>query len=229
MNNPIQTYNTPLELIQFYFYDVIGRFISFLPNLLIALILVLIGFIVAWVLEIFIRLSIAKLNINEFLRKLGFDKFLEKSNIELKSEYFLGKVVFWLIFLTFLISAFDIVGLLSFNQLLTEVVRFLPKILVAAFIFVASIFLADFLKRTVYVFLKGIETKGAEIGSDIVYYGILIFGLVLALSHIGIAREALNILIFGVVIALALAFGLSFGLGGQELARHFLEEIRKKL
>lgn len=227
--NPTGIYNTPLDLIQFYFYDFIGRLLSFLPNLLLALIFILLGYMVAWIVEIFIKWVISRLNINKFLTDLGFRKFLEKSNIELKTEEFVGKLLFWLIFLLFLITAFDILGLSSFSQLLTEVVRFLPKILVAAFIFVVSIFLADFLKRVVYVFLKGIDVKGASLGSDVVYYSIFIFGLILGLTHLGIARELFNILVAGIVVAFALAFGLSFGLGGQDLARKFLENIKEKL
>jgi hypothetical protein len=229
MNNLNQFSSQPLDLVQFYFYEIIGRITSFLPNLLIALILILLGYIVAWAFEFFVRWLILRLNINKLLSDLGFSKFLEKSNLELRTENFLGKIIFWIIFLLFLIPSFEIIGLVSFSNLLTEIVKFLPKILVGSFIFIASILLADFLKRTVYVFLRGIEAKGAELGSDIVYYGIFIFGLILALSHIGIAAEALNILLLGIVLAFALAVGLSFGLGGQELARHFLDEIRRKL
>ncbi|GIW66158.1 MAG: hypothetical protein KatS3mg095_0056 [Candidatus Parcubacteria bacterium] len=221
--------NTPLSLIQFYTSDIIGRIISFLPNLILALIFILLGYLIGWILELFIRVIILRLNINKYLSDLGFNKFLEKSNIELKTEVFLGKLIFWIVFLLFLIASFDILGLSSFSQLLNEVVKFIPRALVAAFIFVFAILLGDFLRRTLYVFLRGIEVRGAEAGSDIVYYVILIFGIILALSQLGVVTDILNILVFGIALAFALALGLSFGLGGQDLAREFLNHLKRKL
>ena len=229
MNNLAVNYpNTPINLIQFYVSDIIGRIINFIPNLILALLFILLGYLIGWVFEIFIKYVVAKLNINKYLSDLGFGKFLEKSNIELNAEIFLGKLVFWLIFLIFLIAAFDVLGLSSFSQLLNEIIRFMPRALVAGFIFVLAIFLGDLVKRLVYVFLRGIEVKGAELGSDIIYYVIVIFGLVLALNQLGIATDVLNILLFGIALAFALAIGLSFGLGGQDIARDFLHRLRNK-
>ncbi|GIW65783.1 MAG: hypothetical protein KatS3mg094_302 [Candidatus Parcubacteria bacterium] len=229
MNNLAVNYpNTPVDLIQFYFLDIIGRLINFIPNLILALLFILLGYLIGWVFETFIKYIVAKLSINKYLIDLGFGKFLEKSNVELRAEIFLGKLVFWLIFLVFLVSAFDILGLSSFSQLLNEIIRFLPRALVAGLIFVLAIFLGDLIKRLVYVFLRGIETKGAELGSDIIYYVIVIFGLILSLNQLGIATDVFNILLFGMALAFALAIGLSFGLGGQDVARDFLHRLRDK-
>jgi hypothetical protein len=220
---------TPVGLLQYYSYDFIGKIFSYLPYLLIGLIFIILGYLIAWFLEFIIRFLVSKLNINKFLSDLGFSEFLKKSNIELKADVFLGKLVFWIVFLVFLMAAFDVLGLTSFSNLLNDIIKFLPKLLVSSFIFIFAVFVGDLLKKIVYSFLRGIEIKGAEIGSEIVYYGFFVFGLILALSNIGIATEILNILIMGIVLAISLALGLSFGLGGQELAKHFLDELRKKI
>ena len=222
-------YLYPYELFNYYLTNFWSSLAVFVANLVVALILVLFGFLVAFLLEYVVRWVVEKLRINEGLEHLGFNKWAEKANLQLALDKFLGRLTFWVVWLLFWMMAFDILGLSSFNQLLSTVLRFLPNALVAGLVIVASLFLADFLKKVFYAVLKGSDVRGAEFGSEVVYYSLVVFGLGVALYQLGVAREIIGLLVGGAVLAGALATGLAFGLGCQDVARDLVEKLRRKL
>jgi hypothetical protein len=217
------------QLAYFYINNFFIGILDFFPKLILFLIFIIFGYLVGWIVSFLISSFVNKLNLNKYLADIGLAKFLEKANIELRADRFLGKLFFFIVFLVFLLPAFDILGLSVFSQLLNEVLKFLPKAIVSGVIFVFALVVADFLRKTIYAFLKGLEIRGAHTGSNIFYYSVIVFGLILALNNLGIATEVFNILLMGIVLAIALAFGLSFGLGGQDIARQFLENFKEKL
>jgi len=217
------------QLTLFYINNFFLSVLDFFPRLILFLVFIILGYLIGWVISFLISSLVNKINLNKYLADVGLAKFLEKANIELRADKFLGKLFFFIVFIVFLLPAFDILGLPVFSQLLNEVLRFLPKAIVSGIIFVFALVVADFLRKTVYAFLRGLEVKGAHTGSNVIYYSVIIFGLILALSNLGVASEIFNILVMGIVLSIALAFGLSFGLGGQEIARQFLENIKEKL
>lgn len=229
-NQPSPYYpQSPLEVMGLYTFNYLQKFFDFLMYFLVALVIVIIGFVIAKAVEFIVRLVIQRLKINELLTNLGFGKFLEKANVALKTEEFLGILVFWVVWVLFWMPAFDILGWRQINQFITQVVSYLPTALIAGVIVVIAYFLGDFLRRASYVWFKGIELKGAKQASEFVFYAVLIFGIANALYQLGISREIIGIIITGIVVALAIAFGLAFGLGGQELARELLSKAKEKI
>ncbi len=209
--------NFQISLLQF-----IERFVG-------ALIFVVVGFFVAWIIEWAVRWLIETLKINEFLKNIGFEKWLEKGNIALKTEKFVGKLVFWVVWVLFWMPAFDLLNLAAFNTFLYQIIGYLPTAIAGALIFVVSIFIAEFVKRIVIGVLKSSEVSGANIGGEVVYWAIIIFGLAAALSQLGVATAIINILLTGLVGLVALGGGLAFGLGGQEAAKDFIDKIRREI
>jgi small-conductance mechanosensitive channel len=222
-------YQSPSELLNYYLGSYWSGLLNFLANLIIAVIIVLVGFLVAYLVEYVIRWIIEKLKINEGLENLGFNKWAERANLKIELDKFLGRVMFWVTWVVFWMMACDVLGLSSFNQFIYSILRFLPNAIVAGLIVVGAFFLADFLKRVFYGIIKGGGAKGAEVGSEIVYYTIVVFGIGAALYQLGIAREIINFLIGGVILAFALAFGLAFGLGSQDAAKDLIEDLKRRL
>lgn len=225
---PIGQLSYPQIPLSSYLQNFWGSFINFFANIILALIIIIVGFLVAYVVDYLIRWVIIKLKINEGLEQIGFNKWAERANIKIEVDKFLGKVMFWVVWVLFWMMACDILGLSSFNQFISSVLRFLPNIIVAGLITVGAFFLGDFLKKVFYGIIKGAGAKGAEIGSEIVYYSTIIFGIGMALYQLGVAREIINLIIGGIVLAGALAIGLAFGLGGQEKASELIDMLKKK-
>ncbi len=219
----------PVDRLTYYAANFVDKLLQFLAALIVALVLVIIGYFVAKILEFAVKWLIKNLKVNEALKSLGFDKWLEKANIELQTEIFLGTLTFWVVWILFWMPAFEVLGLNYINDFIFRIVNFLPIALVAGLIVVVSIFVGDFVKRLSFTWFRSLELKGAKAASEVVFYSIVVFGVIAALSHLGVARDVLNILVGGIILAFALGTGLALGLGGQDLARDFLSKLRDKL
>lgn len=220
---------SPFELLGFYTFTYVQRIFDFLARFVVALVVIIIGFVVAKVLEYVVEWLIEKLRINDFLKSAGFDKVLEKTNVALQAERFLGVLTFWVAWVIFWMPAFDILGWSKINEFLTNIVNYLPTALVSGVILVVAYFVGDFLRRFSYVWFKGLDLKGARIASELVFYAVLVFGIATALYQLNIAREIISLIVAGVILAFSIAFGLAFGLGGQDVARELLSRVKEKL
>lgn len=221
-------FQTPLELLGFYTANYVAKIFNFLALFVVALVIVIIGFLVAKVFEFAIRWLVERLKINDLLRNIGFEKWLEKTNVALKTEEFLGTLTFWVVWALFWMPAFDILGWRQISDFLVKIVNYLPNAIVSGVIVIIAFFLGDFLRKVSYVWFKGLELRGAKTASEFIFYVVLIFGIASALYQLNIAREIIGLIIAGVVLAFAISFGLAFGLGGQEFAKEALHKIKER-
>lgn len=227
--NTSYTFQSPLEILGFYTANYVVKIFNFLALLVIALFIVIIGFLIAKVLEFSVRWLVEKLKINDVLKNIGFGKWLEKTNVSLRVEEFLGILTFWVVWVLFWMPAFDILGWKQINEFLVRIINYLPNAIVSGVIVVVAFFLGDFLRKLSYVWFKGLELKGAKTASEFVFYVVLIFGVASALHQLNVAREIIGLIIGGIILALSISFGLAFGLGGQELAREIIDKVKGKL
>jgi len=225
---PVATFN-PAERLLYYGYNFVDKLFQFLAAIIVALVLVVIGYFIAKLLEWCVKWCVEKLKINEALKSLGLEKWLEKANVELKVENFLGALTFYVVWILFWMPAFDVLGLSNVNDFIYKAINYLPTALVGGLIFVIALFLAEFLRKLSFTWFRSLDLKGAKLASEIVFYAVAIFGLITALNHLGVARDILNIVVGGVILALALGAGLALGLGGQDIARELLAKIKNKI
>lgn len=201
-------------------------FIGFLPTLLAALIV----FIVGWIVSIFLgkvaNRIIRTIKLDVLLAKLGFKKAFAKAKLRLDSGKFFEELVKWFFILVFLMTAADILGLGEVTLFLRSILLYLPNVVVAAIVLLAAVIVASFMQKLVKASADaaGLVSSGAV--AAIVKWAILIFGLVIALSQLGIATTLIQTIVIGLIAMFALAGGLAFGLGGKEQAARFLEKIR---
>jgi hypothetical protein len=228
LTDPYVVYSPFDQLFQYWQNFQVG-FFDFLMRFIAAAIVVIVGFLVAWIVEWIIRWLVENLKINEFLRNAGMATWLERANVELKTEKFLGSLAFWIIWVLFWMPALDLLNLSAFNQFLSQLLRYLPTAVVGGLIIVAGVFLAEFIRKLVETILKGSRVQGAGAAGTIVYWAVIIFALAASLSHLGVARDFINILLSGFIALIALAGGLAFGLGGQDLARDILSKIKREI
>src|SRR3972149_1862170 len=192
--------NTWSEVLQLSFQNLWVGVVNFVPNLVIAIVILVLGWLIGALLGRAIAQVFKSLKVDEGLRRAGLESFLRRGGVNLDSGEFIGALVKWFVIVMFLVAAFDILGLVQVNLFLQEVVLgYLPGVLAAHF-------------------------AGA-----IAKWAIWIFAILVALSQLGIAAAFSQTLFTGIVIALSLALGLSFGLGGQEAAGRFIERLRGEM
>lgn len=203
--------------------------VAYIPNLLGAILVFIIGVIVALVLRGVVVKIVVLLRIDDLARKLEITSQFERAGLRLHIGGLLGWIVKWFFIIIALIAATDILGWEQVTDYLQQVVLFIPNVIIAVIILLAGIILGNFVKNVVKTAVEAAQLSSAEFLSGIAKWAIFIFTLMAALVQLQIAPELIRVLFTGLVAMLALAGGLAFGLGGQEHAHRFLNHLRRDI
>jgi len=205
-------------------------FINFVPSLLLAIILFIIGWVVGSIVGKAIAQVISALKIDKLFESAGIEEVMDRMGMKLNIGKFFGAIVKWFIIIVFLMASLQIVGLTQVNDFLrTAVLYYLPKVVIAAIVLIIATVIADVMKKLVVASAKAAKITSANMLGSITNYAIWGFAFIIALSELGIASAFMQILFTGVVVMLAIAGGLAFGLGGKEAAARAIENISKDM
>ena len=194
-----------------------------LPRLLLAIIVVIAGWIIAKAVRFAIDRGLRAVNFHVVTERSGIDGFLREGGIRGDFTGIVAVLFYWIVILAALVMGFNLLGLSYITGLLSEVMRFVPKVMVALLILAFGAYFARFIGNTVCAYCRNIKLQDAELMGALARYAILVFVVLVALDQVNIGgdivRQTFLILLAGVVFALALAFGL----GGREWAADLLE------
>lgn len=222
--------NTWGEVLTLSFQNLWVGVVNFVPNLVIAIVILVLGWLIGALLGRAIEQVFRSLKVDDALRRAGLESFLRRGGVNLNSGAFIGGLVKWFVIVMFLVAAFDVLGLAQVNVFLQEVVLgYLPSVLAAALVLLVAGVIGDVTGRVVVTAARTANIQSAHFAGAIAKWSVWIFGILVALSHLGIAAAFSQTLFTGVVIAISLALGLSFGLGGQEAASRFIERLRSEM
>jgi Conserved TM helix len=194
----------------------------FVPLLLGFLLILLVGYIIAAALSKTVTFLLRKIGFDNLANRIGLSRLEQNMGVRLDPAGVLGKIVFWFIFLVFLVPATNALGLTAVSGILNTMIAYIPNVFVAILVLflgtLAATFVADIVRGA---------TASANIGNpnlfaNVARYAIIGFAALIALEQLQIAPALLNILFTAIIGALAIAFGLAFGLGGQDAARRWL-------
>ena len=187
--------------------------IGFVPNLVIAI----------------VSQVVKAIKVDEALRRAGVEDFLNKGGLNLNAGNFLGALVRWFVILVFLVAAFDILHLSQVTLFLKDILNYLPQVIVAVLILIAAGYVADAMKKVVLSSAMTADLTSAGFLATVTKWVIWVFAVLVALSQLGIASGFIQTIFTGLVVALSLGLGLSFGLGGQEAASRVVERVGKEI
>ena len=212
------------------FGDLWSGVIGFLPELIIAIIIFIIGWIVGALLGRVVDQIVKAVKLDTALRSAGLEGVMSRAGFSLNSGRFIGGLVKWFIIVVFLVAALDVLGLSEVNNFLRDVVLlYLPRVFVAVLIMLVAVVIADVAQKLVVGSAKAANAMNAQFLGTLTRWAIWIFAALAALFQLGIASTFLQTLFTGVIVALALAFGLSFGLGGQAAAAEFIDKFKRDI
>jgi hypothetical protein len=204
--------------------------VGFVPNLVVALIIFIIGWVVAAVFGRVVSQIIKAIKVDSALASAGFEELVNRAGFNLNSGHFIGELVKWFIIIVFLLASFDVLGLAQVTIFLKDVVLlYLPNVFVAALILLSSALIAQFTERVVTGSAKAAGIHTAHFLGGVSRWAIWIFAILAAISQLGIAGVFAQTLFTGVVVAISLAIGLSFGLGGKDAASKYIERLRSEI
>lgn len=201
-------------------------FARFIPNLIGALIILIVGLIVAAGLGTLVEKVFDSIRLDSFLSRLGLTPYFERAGLRLRASHFLGRLVYWFIAVAFLLAASDTLGLFALSSFLSGVLAYLPNVIAAVLIMLAAVVVANFFKKLVSASVLSAKLHAAHFLGSLTWWAIIIFGLLTALVQLNIAASILNTIITGFIAMLALAGGLAFGLGGREYASYLVNKLK---
>jgi len=194
---------------------------AFVPQLLAALVLLFLG----WILANIVRTAVGKildtLKFDELGKKTGIEAFLRQGNINLTLSRLIANLIYWIILLVVIVTVANSLGLTTVAELFNKVVFYLPNIIVAVLV-------ARFINRLVFAYLNNMGVDGALTLSTLAEYAVIIFVVFMALEQLQIGTHLL-ISAFQIGFgAVGLALALAFGLGGRDWAASVIKRLTEK-
>ncbi len=204
--------------------------VATIPNIIVAVIIFVVGWLIGAALGKVVEQVIRSLKLDLALKNTGLNTVVERAGFSLNSGMFLGLLVQWFIIIGFLVAALDVLGLNQVNAFLSQVVLgYLPQVIVAVLFILVGALLAELARDVVTGAARAAEVKSAGFAGSVAKWAIWIFAILAALDQLQVASAFVQTLFTGIVVAIALALGLSFGLGGQEAAARYIERIRGEM
>lgn len=195
-----------------------SMFFAAVPRLIGFAIILIVGWILASLIEKAVVAVLRAARFNVLAERSGLAGFIQKSNMRDDAAGTIGLIAKWFVRLIALVVAFDALGLLAVSEILHQLLMWLPNLVVALVVLVIGGIAANALGNVVL----GAATEGGVERPDflakIARYAVWGFAIMVAINQVGIATSLINILLTAAAGALALALGLSFGLGGRDTA-----------
>lgn len=208
--------------------DSLTRIIRFIPNLVGAILIVIVGVVLAIIVCRVIVELFKVLKVEDAAEKTGLNPALRRAGIEATVTDVTAALAKWIVIIIFLLPASEVVGLPQVSQLLNRILFYIPNVVVAVVIVMLGTILADFVASLVRGSTALLKVRTVKLLSGIARYAIIIFAVIAALIQLGIAPELWRILLQAVVLAIVGAIILAFGLGGKDVATKIIEDFYSK-
>lgn len=218
-----------VDILQSAFVELWAALVLFLPKLLFAVIVFLVGLLIAHLLRTLVARIVQILHVDELMLKLEVTQFFQKAGIKLNVAEFLGWIVKWFIVIVALIAAADALGWNQVTVFLSTVVSYIPNVMISVIILLVGLVLANFVQEVVKSALVAAHMESSQFLAGISRWAIVVFSFMAALVQLGIAQSLIQVLFTGFIAMIALAGGLAFGLGGREYAARILSKLSKDL
>jgi hypothetical protein len=195
-----------------------GKVAGILPNLFAALILLVLGHFIGKLISGLVRKLLKKLGLDKLSETAGIDGATKSIGFDAKPSNILGKIVYWLLFLTFLISAADTLGLERVSSTIDNFVLYLPKVVGAFLVAIIGLFVAGFVRTAIETALASMNLGYERVVASIIYGVIVIVVISLAIGQLEIETDLLNKVVVIFLFSGAAAVALSLGLGTRDVA-----------
>ncbi|RMQ43193.1 CmpX [Pseudomonas cichorii] len=198
---------------------------SFIPNLFGALVVVLLGFVVAKLLDALLSKLLAKLGLDRLMGGTGLTKLISRAGVKVPISTLIGKIVYWFVLLIFLVSAAESLGLQRVSATLDMLALYLPKVFGAALVLLVGVLLAQLVNGLVRGAAEGVGVDYAQGLGRIAQGLVIIISISVAISQLEVKTDLLNHVIVIGLLTVGLAVALALGLGSREIAGQILAGI----
>lgn len=222
------------HLMSDYYFLMLDQMVKFYSSLfsqgvISAVIILIIGVIVAVELSSIAKKIVQKLGIDKALETIGLKSFFKKGGIKFSFVDIVGWFVKWFVILFALMMSVDSLGLPQVSEFLTKILNYLPSLIGALAILTIGLIVAQMVSETIEGAAKATGIGIYSLAAVVAKWAIIIITFLVVLEQIGIQTTILQIFAGGLSLMVALAGGLAFGLGGQYRAKELLDELKNKI
>ena len=207
------------------FEGMVHSIINGLPQVIVAVVIMIVGYFIASILRKFISTLLSKVKFDELLDKAGVGSIFRKIGVKGSASELLGKVVFWIVILFVVKSAADKLGIDDVSAIINKIMDFLPKVFVSGIIMLVGFMVADIIRNAVYGTLDALGLEYAGALAKIIFGFIFIIVLTVALSQLGIETELLIASVQIILASLGLGLALCLGFGLKKLANQVVSGV----
>lgn len=201
------------------------KVVGYIPNFVSAIAIVILGYFVARFLRFVLAKFLARVGVDKLSEKAGLANMLANIGVMSQTSQLIGVVGFWLIMLTFMVSAADALSLPRVSTTIDDFVLYLPKVIGAAFVVLVGLFVAKFIRNAVQGVASTMNMSYAH-GLGLAVYSLLIVIVVsLAIGQLEIETELLNFAVSILLLSVGAAVALSLGLGTREIAANIIAGV----
>ncbi|MGI1678835.1 MAG: mechanosensitive ion channel [Cellvibrionaceae bacterium] len=218
----VQDWAAPLVTVVTTFWEKIA---AFLPSLLAAIVIVIVGYLIAKLLHFVVVRLLNTLGLNTLSIRAGINEVLDKAGIKSSVPEMVGKLIFWIILLTFLVSAAEILGLSRVSSAIDQLTSYLPKVIGACLILIVGFFLANLIRDLVRGSAESIGVEYAKPLSSIVFGLLCIITASLVINQLEIETTLLNAIIAIAAATLGLAIAISLGFGTRDFSKNVVASV----
>lgn len=204
-----------------------NKVLDFLPNFLTSLLILVVGIIIGLLLKMVFSKILKALHLDRILERTGTVEILRKGGIKDAASDLLGRLIGWLTIILFAIFSVRALQAPAVERLLEQFLLYLPNIFVAIVILFLGYLLSNFLGRAALIAAVNAGMKISGIIGKFVKFTVFILSATMALEQLGIGKETVVIafaIIFGGIV---LSLAISFGLGGRDIAKEYIEKELK--
>ncbi len=198
--------------------NVLSTVLSFLPQLVGAIIILIIGYIVAKVLQAVVGRVLQGIGFDGWMEKGGIKQYFDRAQTNYTPATVLGRLVFWFVFIIAITMAADALGISQVSAVLAQLIAFIPSIIAAILILILAALLANFVSGIV----RG--ATGSNLLASMAQYAIIVYAVFAAITELGIAVELTAPTFLILLGAVALAAAIAFGIGGREVAGEIIQK-----
>jgi Conserved TM helix len=195
----------------------------YLPRFIVMLIIALIGWIIAYLLKIFVRSLLRVTKFSKLSENAGATELLHQAALPSSTEL-ASRFVFWVAWVGFVLLGVSVLGIAGLQEYISRFFLFLPRLFVALVILFFGFVAATFVSRAALLAAVNANFRSSRLLSAAIRILISIFTLSMVFEVLGVAEQTMLIAFAAVFGAAMLGLAIAFGLGGKDLAREFLEK-----
>ena len=203
----------------------VTKLLAFAPNIIAALLMLVLGYIIAKFISFLISRLFARIGINKLSDKVGLSSTIADAGFDSKLSHMMGAVFFWIVMLTFIVSAAEALGLERVSGTIDDFVLYLPKVIAASIILLSGLFVSNFVRNGIKTGASAVSADYSKVLSNAAYGFLVVISVVLAISQLDIDVTLINRVLQILLLTVAVAVMLSMGLGTKEISSNVMAGI----